>query len=64
MIYKVVAEDRKDKATLCLKLFRKDWMTPYKQEVAAYERLRTDGVGYCIPHVLGCGSRTVAGWGL
>src|SRR5579859_139054 len=64
LIYKVSVEDSKGKLTICLKLFRKDSISSYNREVEAYARLRADGVGFCIPKVLGCGSRTVSGWGL
>lgn len=63
-IYKVLLTDGTASKNCCLKLFRKDWMTPYNLETTAYEYLRHAGVTYHIPRVFGCGVRTVSEWGL
>jgi hypothetical protein len=65
VIYRVqVAGNTFDGHTHCLKVFRKDWMTPYNLETTAYAYLVDAGVKQCIPKVYGWGVRTMSGWGL
>jgi len=64
VIYKVIVADGITERTCCLKVFLKDWTTPYNLEITAYAYLRHAGLKYFIPKVLARGQRTVSGWGL
>jgi RIO-like serine/threonine protein kinase len=48
---------------LCVKLFRKGWMTPFNLEKTAYEHLRGTKVHPHLPLVYGYGYRTLSNWG-
>ena len=49
----------------CVKLFRKDWMTPFNQEIAAYATLlKHQRIQKYIPRIYGYGCRTLSEWGL
>jgi hypothetical protein len=49
---------------LCVKLFRKGWMTPFNLEKTAYEYLDAAHLERYIPFVFGYDSRTLSQWGL
>jgi len=49
----------------CVKLFRKDWLTPFNFELAAYGQLLKHEVALrYIPEVYGYARRTLSDWGL
>ena len=63
-VYKVLASDESRRDVRCLKLFRKDWMTPFNLETTAYAFLQDANLKDYIPKVYGQGKRTVSEWGL
>jgi hypothetical protein len=66
-VYKAVATDTitASQSTRCLKIFRKDWITPFNLETTAYAYLVHAGIKEdFIPEIHGWGLRTVSGWGL
>ena len=48
----------------CLKIYQKDWDTPYMLETNAYAYLRRAGVKEYVPKFYGYDQRTPAQWGL
>lgn len=65
LIYKAIATVNDDNFTCCLKLYRKNWMTPFNLECTAYGRLLRAGVDQrYIPKIYGFAKRTLSQWGV
>lgn len=63
-MYKATAELKGEETTVCLKLYGREWMTPYNLETTAYAVLREAGVEEYIPTVYGIATRTLGDWGI
>lgn len=63
-IFKVVAVHGSDRSIRCLKIFGKEYMTPFNLETTAYAYLLHARLKDIIPEVYGQGKRTVQEWGL
>lgn len=63
-IYRVVASNALGRGVRCLKIYRKDWLTPFNLETTAYAYLQRADLEDYIPKVYGWGARTAGAWGL